>query len=144
MRSVNMLVAEQGTDWATWMEALRSEASDVVVVVQGENEARDHFVARASRRVSDLLDKGAILRSAGLVGGKDWHPQALRQRATLLRRMAAWMGRDAEGGRLFIDASNASGRHGIRALASAVSEETRGTPISIRIGHPCEPQIAAA
>jgi hypothetical protein len=52
--NVSMVVAERGSDWSGWADAMRPGCSEVVVVQQLKGESPSTFAQRVCARVAEL------------------------------------------------------------------------------------------
>ena len=129
-----MIVAENGSDWALSADRYRSGSTATTVVVQGSDETLDAFAQRALDRLADLRVSGEGVTHAVLVGGGRLDAAALRVRSVLVRKLAAFL--RAPGGLLRLESAGPE-RHSMAAIATTLSQITRGT--SMRIEHAVSP-----
>lgn len=129
--STALLVAERDSDWSGWVEPLREEAHDVVVVLQNRGETSAELATRVRERVQELRDKGEIA-AAALVGGASWDETTLSARALMVRAIVTQMV-SSGGGRVYLDGGGRSGRgrHAMAALASVVDEQLGQTGVDV-------------
>lgn len=142
-----VLVVERDGDWSGWVDALRSEADDLVVITQRRGESIAELATRVRERVQELRGT-AELTAAALVGA-GWDTETLSARALMVRAIASQMGA-AAGGRIYLDGGPRSGRgrHAMAALAAVVEDQVAPTvdivPSSAPVPAHAEPQRCAA
>jgi hypothetical protein len=126
-----LLVAERDGEWSGWVEPLRADAGDVVVVVQRRGESAGEFATRVRERVQALRSEGEI-GAAALVGGATWDDATLSARALMIRAIVTPMV-SAGGGRVFLDggARSGRGRHAMAALAAVVEDQLGRTGVDV-------------
>ncbi len=127
--NVSMVVAERGSDWSGWAEALRQGCPEVVVVQQATEESPSAFAQRVRSRVSELDSSGQTLREAVIVGGGRTDKDAMAARSLEIRALVSPMVR-AGTGRVFLG-SREQDKFSMLALASLVAEMLRGTGVSV-------------
>ncbi len=125
-----VLVAERDGDWSGWVDPLRSESDDVVVILQRRGESAAELATRVRERVQELR-LGAEITAAALVGGGSWDTATLSARALMVRAIATQMV-SAGGGRIYLDGPRAGrGRHAMAALASVVEDQVAQTGVDV-------------
>ncbi len=125
-----LLVAERDGDWSGWVEPLRVDSEDVVVVVQRRGESAGEFATRVRERVQALRLEGEIA-AAALVGGATWDDATLSARALMVRAIVTPMV-SAGGGRVFLDGgARGRGRHAMAALAAVVEDQLGRTGVDV-------------
>lgn len=136
---VAVLVAEQGSEWSGWVEPLRAESSDVVVVVQRRAETPGELATRVRERVRELRLEGEIT-AAALVGGASWDTATLSARALMVRAIVTQMV-GAGGGTMYLDGGGRAGRgrHAMAALAAVVEDQLGQTGVDV-VTASAEPQ----
>ncbi len=142
-----LLVAERDGDWSGWVEPLRAESDDVIVVVQRRDENASEFATRVRERVHRLRLEGE-LAAAALVGGSTWDDATLSSRSLMVRAIVTPMV-SAGGGRVFLDGGVRSGRgrYAMAALASVVEDQLARTGVDVvtaSASHEPEPLRRAA
>lgn len=126
-----LLVAERDGDWSGWVEPLRAESEDVVVLVQRRGESASEFATRVRERVHTLCLEGDI-GAAALVGGSTWDDATLSARALIVRAIVTPMV-STGAGRVFLDsgARAGRGRHAMAALAAVVEDQLGRTGVNV-------------
>lgn len=126
-----VLVAERDGDWSGWVDPLREECDDVVVVVQRRGESASELATRVRERVQKLQLEGDI-GAAALIGGATWDDATLSARALMVRAIVTPMV-SAGGGRVYLDggARSRRGRHAMAALAAVVEDQLARTGVDV-------------
>lgn len=126
-----VLVAERDGDWSGWVDPLRSDSDDVVVILQRRGETPGELATRVRERVQELRLTSEI-SAAALVGGACWDTATLSARALVVRAIANQMV-SAGGGRIFLDggARTGRGRHAMAALAAVVEDQVAHTGVDV-------------
>ena len=128
--SVSMIVAEQGGQWAPWVDRFREITPDVVVVLQQVGESLSELSMRVRRQVAELERDGLSLEQAVLVGGGRTDREALASRSLAIRAMATGMARQG-GGRVTLDDAGAD-RFSMAAIAATVADLVMGTGVTVQ------------
>lgn len=126
-----VLIAEHDSEWIGWVDPLRSESEDVVVVVQRRGESAGELATRVRERVRALRLEGEIT-AAALVGGPCWDDRTLSARALMVRAIVNEMV-SAGGGRMYLDGGVqiGRGRHAMAALAAVVESQLAQTGVDV-------------
>jgi hypothetical protein len=115
------VIAESDADWGGWVEALSSEAAEVSVIMQRDDEPTAAFAARVR---GQLVSRPGQVAAAALVGGARWDSDVLSARSAILRTLTTRMLTHGEG-QVFLDEGRrrqGPARFAMRALASVVEE----------------------
>jgi len=128
--TTSLVVAEQGGNWASWVERFQKDTPDVVVVLQDPDEAVDAFAMRVRARVASLQSAGDIVDRAVIVGGGRRDSGAMSARSLVIRAIAAAMVPQGRGN-LVLDGQGTD-RFAMTALATTVASQVRGTGVSVR------------
>ncbi len=125
-----LLVAERDGDWSGWVDPLRSEADDVIVLLQRRGESPAELAARVRERVESLRLTNE-LTAAALVGN-GWDTATLSARARMVQAIASQMV-SAGAGRIYLDGGprTGRGRHAMAALASVVEDQVVRTGVDV-------------
>ncbi len=126
-----VLVAEQQGDWDGWIEPLREQADEVVVVLQRRGESAAELATRVRERVQELREDGGVA-AAALVGGATCDDATLSARALMVRAIVSQMVASG-GGRVFLDSGLQAGRarHAMAALAAVVEDQVAQTGVDL-------------
>lgn len=118
--TIAVLVAERDAEWESWVQRLRTTASDVRVIAQRPSEPASAFAARVRAEMRGLESVGdPIVSHAVLVGGLACDPEVLGARVLVVRALTSRM---PVAGRLHLDGAGRS-RLAMEALAQIVSEQ---------------------
>ncbi len=127
--NVSIVVAERGSDWSGWAEALRARCPEVVVVQQLKGESPSDFAQRVRSRVTEIDGAGQTLQDAVIVGGGRTDKDAMAARSLEIRALVSPMVR-AGAGHVYLGGRDQD-KFSMLALASLVAEMLRGTGVSV-------------
>jgi hypothetical protein len=148
MYTVSIIVAEHGAEWLSWAHALRQRGNDsTIVLAQSSTEDDDTFAQRVSDRLRRLESKGTVVEHAAFVGSDRADNSARVQRSAILRRLSSLLAVEGRKAKLYLDAATRTGQrslHLMRALGWAIADLSRGSGLSIRLGHGGELLAAGA
>lgn len=148
MYTVSIIVAEHGAEWLSWAHAMRRGGGDsTILLAQSADEDDDTFAQRVSDRLRRLESKGTVVEHAAFVGGDRADNKARAQRSAILRRLSSLLAVEGRKAKLYLDAATRTGQRSLRlmrALGWAIADLSRGTGLSIRLGHGGELLAAGA
>jgi len=136
MNTVSIIVAEHGSEWLPWAQALRGVHS-TIVIAQSAAEDDDTFALRVSDRLRHLESKGMVVEHAAFVGSERSDHKARAQRSAILRRLSSLLALEGRKARLYLDAATRTGQRSLRlmrALGWAIADLSRGSGLSVSLG----------
>ena len=128
-QSISVVVAERGSDWASYATTTRANEPAVVVIEQDKAETATQLARRVRTYVDALESQGKFLENAVLVGGAGTDSDVLAARSLAIRAIVSPMVRHGRGTVLL----HGSGRdrHTMKGLATTVSEMIRGSGVDV-------------
>lgn len=126
---IGVVVVESGGAAAGHLEAIRAIGAEPMVLKQRAGELPETFARRCRKRIGEVLESGASVAEARLVEGARKSSEMILARAALVRTLVAPMARAGCGKMVLVSADEDS--NSMRALASIVGEQSRGTGIDV-------------
>ncbi len=138
--SISIVVAEAGAEYTSWVDVLRSEGHDVVVLRQRDDETLAEMAARVSARVRGVAELGAQLEKAVICGGNAGAKDTLSARTTTTRALLTAMVPRSRGQLVLSGARH--DRFAMLGLASTLAEMVRGSGVSVQPAEAAVPMAA--
>jgi hypothetical protein len=134
---VAVIVAQDGANTGTPVEALLAMGPTVVMLTQEPGETLSKLSQRVRARVQILLNDGFRVHSATFIAKNGFGLRDVLPTAEMLRSLVTPMVA-AGHGRVFLqsDARDARSGYALAALADAIQDQVRGTGVEIIKGAP--------
>jgi hypothetical protein len=132
---LSVVVLESGSTWPPWLGEYQKHAPNSVVVAQSVEESGPDFARRIARRVDEIGAGDAAIHAALLVSNGLLDDASVSARKQMCDSLLRVMIKKRQGELVLAAAAHAGDelRHELFALAGALCDDLRGTPVSVRV-----------